>query len=399
MNAQNLKKWLAKTIGVVGITAASTLISVSAWAQFYPYYSFFNPRPVWESEDEIELMELMAKQRSYSTMTEALERAGLARELANGTYTVLVPTDRAFNKLPRDVRDNLFAPGNSRILEQVLAYHLVPGRVSERQVDAQELETLHGSTISLNGDPNANELMLNDAVASNAPLAAANDSVIVEIDKVLLPPGLILGAMPSNSPFPQTNTRQAINRSSGQEPSSSSGQTKFVCEGAIDGLPTTFAVTSRGNVPVITWYSDYFSSGGYSPQNRCEQVTSRFENFYKTGQLDYITTGVVNGQPVVCATGKDGGACTDKNVLFTLKPDSEPVATVEQLFNIRTGASSSPLFESEDDVDVVYINFQEFLNSVPAAADRSLPEREPVASPWQLEEPGQSASPPGGMNW
>lgn len=390
MKTQNFKKWLAKTIGVVGITAASTLIGVSAWAQFYPYYSFFNPRPLYENEDEIGLMELMANQRSYRTMTEALERAGLARELANDTYTVLVPTDRAFNKLPRDVRENLFAPGNSRILEQVLAYHLVPGRVSESEVYAQELETLQGSRISLNGDPNTNELMLNDAIASNTPLAAANDSVIVEIDKVLLPPGLIpLGAMPSNSAFPQTNTRRPINQSRGQQPSSSSGQTKFVCEGGTDGLPTTYAVTSRGNVPIITWYSDYFSSGGYSPQNRCEQVTARFEHFYKTGQLDYITTGLVNGQPVVCATGDNGGACTDKNVLFTLKPDSEPVATVEQLFNIRTGASSSPLFESEDDVDFVYIDFQEFLNSVPAVADRSLPEQEPAATP----------SLPGGMNW
>jgi uncharacterized surface protein with fasciclin (FAS1) repeats len=390
MNAQNLKKWLAKTIGVVGITAASTLIGVSAWAQFYPYYSFFNPRPVWESGDEIELMELMAQQRSYSTMTEALERAGLARELANNTYTVLVPTDRAFNKLPQDVRENLFAPGNSRILEQVLAYHLVPGRVSESQVDAQELETLQGSRISLNGDPNTNELMLNDAFASNTPLAAANDSVIVEIDKVLLPPGLIpLGAMPSSSPFPQTNTRQPTNRSLGQEPSSSSGQTKFVCEGGIDGLPTTFAVTPRGNVPIITWYSDYFSSGGYGPQKRCEQVTSRFENFSKTGKLDYITNGTVNGQAVICATGANGGACTDENVLFTLKPGSDPVATVEKLFNTRTSASSSPLFESEDNVDFVYIDFQDFLNSVPAVAERSLSEREPVAAP----------SPPGGMNW
>ncbi len=389
MNAQNFKKWLAKTIGVVGITAAGTLVGVSAWAQFYPYYSFFNPRPVWESEDEIELMELMAQQGSYSTMTEALERSGLARELANDTYTVLVPTDRAFNKLPRDVRENLFAPGNSPILEQVLAYHLVPGRVSEREVYAQELETLQGSTISLNGDPNATELMLNDAVASNTPLAAANDSVIVEIDKVLLPPGLILGAVPSSSPFPETNTRQPTNRSRGQAPSSTMVGTKFVCEGGIDGLPTTFAVTSRGNVPVITWYSDYFSSGGYGPQKRCEQVTARFDNFYQTGQLDYITTGLVNGQPVVCATDTNGGACTDKNVLFTLKPDSDPVATVEQLFNIRTGASSGPLFESEDDVELVYIDFQDFLNSVPAVAERSLPEREPVAAP----------SPPGGMNW
>ncbi|NEP46533.1 MAG: fasciclin, partial [Okeania sp. SIO2H7] len=332
-----------------------------------------------------------------------LAEIGPARELAADTYTVLVPTDRAFNKLPREVRDNLFEPGNSRILEQVLAYHLIPGRVREREIYAQELETLQGSTISINGNPNANELMLNDANASNTPLAAANYSVIIEIDKVLLPPGLIpLGAMPNNSPFPQTNTSLPTNPnpgSLGSGPSSIATGTKFVCEGGIDGLPTTYALTSRGNVPVITWYSNFFSSGGYTPEKRCQQVTSRFENFYQTGQLNYITTGTVNAQPVVCATGVNGGSCTGENVLFTLKPGSDPVATVEQLFNLRAGASSTPLFESEDDVDYIYIDFREFLNSVPPVADRSLPVREPVAPPSRGQNSGQPTSPPGDWNW
>jgi len=130
------------------------------------------------------------------------------------------------------------------------------------------------------------------------------------------------------------------------QPSYAQGTT-FYCGVSSDGIPTTFANTRRGRVQVVKWTSDFFTDSGYSPERRCQEVSSRFQRHHSSGQLNFLTAGYLNGQPAICA-GNSSPPCTSEKLLFTLKPGSDAAARIQQIFNISVGASNSPLFESRD---------------------------------------------------
>ncbi|MEB3342000.1 COP23 domain-containing protein [Okeania sp.] len=134
---------------------------------------------------------------------------------------------------------------------------------------------------------------------------------------------------------------------------------KFYCEQGKNGIPTTFVKTPQGTYPVIRWVSNYFLSAGYTPMTRCRQVSNKFQLFYDDERLNYITTGIVNRQPVVCVSSKNGGPC--QGVLFTLKPQQNASQTIQKLFDIRVGASTGPLYESSSRF---YLNFNDYLKSL-----------------------------------
>ncbi len=117
----------------------------------------------------------------------------------------------------------------------------------------------------------------------------------------------------------------------------------FFCNYDRSGKPTTFASTPHGVLPLVKWVSHYFAQSGYDPEVRCREVSERFDRFYRQGQLNYITTGIVNNLPVVCVATELGGPCT--GVLFTLKPNEDASRVIQQLFDVRAGASG-PLYES-----------------------------------------------------
>lgn len=139
----------------------------------------------------------------------------------------------------------------------------------------------------------------------------------------------------------------------------------FFC-GTKDGVPTTVAQTSRGDVPVIRWVSDYFSGAGYTPQKRCLEVSERFQNFYNNGMLNYITTGVINRQPVVCVAETPGSTCSE--VLFTLEKNDDPNVVMQQLFNVRIRATAAAITRGGSPVNQnqpIYIDVNDYLNKTP----------------------------------
>jgi hypothetical protein len=117
--------------------------------------------------------------------------------------------------------------------------------------------------------------------------------------------------------------------------SSQAENVSFTCAVATDNIPTTFAQTADGNVPVFKWKSNYFRPP-YTPMQRCQEVTERMNSFSGRGALDYLTSGRVNNQPVVCA----GTSCDSRgsNVLITLRPDQNPNQVLQELDANRAGA-------------------------------------------------------------
>jgi hypothetical protein len=121
--------------------------------------------------------------------------------------------------------------------------------------------------------------------------------------------------------------------------------TNFVC-GKADGVPATIARTKKGDVPIVIWRSEDLSEAGFTPQVRCRQVSARFQSMYRSGQLKYITAGVLNNMPVICATTKVNSNCSSQNLLYTLKPNSNPQQVIQRLISLRNRASSESINES-----------------------------------------------------
>jgi Circadian oscillating protein COP23 len=139
---------------------------------------------------------------------------------------------------------------------------------------------------------------------------------------------------------------------------------KFSC-GTNQGVPATVVQTSRGNITVIRWVSNVFGEQ-YGPEYRCRVVSAKFQQFHKDGQLNYLTTGIANGQSVVCVATSKGGPCS--GVLFTLKSGSDPQNTLTRLMNVRVQAGPA-LNESTAGSSAIgddrYIDMANFLSTAP----------------------------------
>ena len=141
-------------------------------------------------------------------------------------------------------------------------------------------------------------------------------------------------------------TVTAISGSSFVAPSQAlTATTNFVC-GQSEGKPATVARTKKGDIPIVIWSSEVMSEAGFTPQVRCQQVSARFQTMYRSGQLKYITAGVLNKLPVLCATTKVNSTCSQQNLLYTLKPNADPKQIIQRLSAIRNRASSRGLEES-----------------------------------------------------
>lgn len=168
---------------------------------------------------------------------------------------------------------------------------------------------------------------------------------------------------PANTCHPQANqtcNSSYPNNCNAQPPQVSpptSTAHTFFCS-TENGVPTTFVTTQGRTYPVIRWVSTYFSPHGYEPLTRCRQVSSKFQQFYNNGTLNYVTTGTVNRQPVICVSNSRDGACT--GVLFTLKPQEDANRIIQQLFDIRSGAAG-PLEESGSRI---YFDMRKYLNQL-----------------------------------
>lgn len=159
-------------------------------------------------------------------------------------------------------------------------------------------------------------------------------------------------------------------------------EARFSC-GQNKGLPTTLAKTKRGLVPVIHWKSKDFEKSGWTPEVRCQKVSRLFEQYYREGTLDYLTTArdKKTRQNVVCVAPAEGAKCT--GILFTLRSGSNPGRTLKKLMDLRVRATSDPLNET---LERVYVNMDDFLKSSPVVSENSPISPKPSASQPALED-------------
>lgn len=144
----------------------------------------------------------------------------------------------------------------------------------------------------------------------------------------------------------------------------------FFCRESFDKasgerIPVTVAWVPerKGHVYFIGWKSEYFNQGGWTPAERCQKVTQKFQEFYEQGRLNHLTSGKSNGYPIICGVINQGEICNANNQLFTVKSGSKPEEVIQRLMDISEGKSAEPLLQSSG--EQLYIPVQNFLNKSP----------------------------------
>ncbi|WP_017319451.1 fasciclin domain-containing protein [Mastigocladopsis repens] len=191
LNALATKNWFKKLACAVGIAGFSTFISFPVLAKFYPPRALFQPSahrsyPYRNSEKNI--ADTLAQNSKFVNLFDELKQAGLLETLKQpGYFTIFAPTDDAFNALPKDVFKRYSQPQNRL---RVLKYHLVSGEITAKDakdLNGRAITTVEGNQINISIDSEGT-VKLNNASGKH-PSTKTKNGVIIEIDKVLLPPG------------------------------------------------------------------------------------------------------------------------------------------------------------------------------------------------------------------
>jgi uncharacterized surface protein with fasciclin (FAS1) repeats len=144
------------------------------------------------------IVENAMNSQDHTTLVAAVKAAGLVDTLEGaGPFTVFAPTNEAFAKLPAGTVDTLLKPENKGTLTKVLTYHVVPGKVSSKELmklikaghGKAELKTVEGGTITAMSKDG--KIMLTDEKGGMATVTIADvyqsNGVIHVIDTVLMP--------------------------------------------------------------------------------------------------------------------------------------------------------------------------------------------------------------------
>jgi uncharacterized surface protein with fasciclin (FAS1) repeats len=142
-------------------------------------------------EEQQDIVSLAIATEDLSTLVAAVQAAELVETLqGEGPFTVLAPTNAAFDALPAGTLDSLLEPANQEQLQGILTYHVISGAVfSSDLTDGQEVTTVNGATLTV--EITDEGVFFVDANGGKAhvstPDVAASNGVVHIINAVLLP--------------------------------------------------------------------------------------------------------------------------------------------------------------------------------------------------------------------
>jgi uncharacterized surface protein with fasciclin (FAS1) repeats len=133
----------------------------------------------------MDIVQTAMNSTSFSVLVRALNAADMVDVLKQaGPYTVFVPADEAFAKVPVSTLNSML--NDKQQLTDLLSYHIVPGRLTAADLANQTtLKTLNGKELRVRVEDGV--VYINDAKVVQSDVQAAN-GVIHVIDTVLMPP-------------------------------------------------------------------------------------------------------------------------------------------------------------------------------------------------------------------
>ena len=132
-----------------------------------------------------------------TTLVAAVKAAGLVSTLEGpGPFTVFAPTNTAFDKLPAGTVQTLLKPENKEKLKSILTYHVVPGKLTTKELMARikegggkaMLKTVEGE--DLVAEEHGDHIELVGAKGSRATITIPNveqSNGVQVVNGVLLP--------------------------------------------------------------------------------------------------------------------------------------------------------------------------------------------------------------------
>ena len=159
---------------------------------------------------------------------------------------------------------------------------------------------------------------------------------------------------------------------------------EYVCKEVGDSAYQTTAIAGSKEVTLINWTKAV--SEEYLPAERCDIVTEKFQIFNDSENLDFLTTGRMNGENVICVAASDGDcnrSLLDNGLLFTITSGGNPGEVLLNLLNLGLAKDVPPINESTG--DRIYINVHSLIeasgsdNASPPAvsSEESLPNTSP----------------------
>jgi transforming growth factor-beta-induced protein len=131
------------------------------------------------------VVDLALANDSFSILVQAVVKANLVSALsASGPFTIFAPTNAAFQALFTTLGISGIADLSAEQLTPILTYHVVSGNVLSTQLQAGNVPTLNGSTISVSLSPAPTINGTSSIVATDVQ---GSNGVIHVINSVLLP--------------------------------------------------------------------------------------------------------------------------------------------------------------------------------------------------------------------
>ena len=110
-----------------------------------------------------------SKAPNLTTLVKAVQAADLVSTLQGaGPFTVFAPTNDAFDRAPAGFVSGLMMPANKSVLQKVLTYHVVPGRITAadlvKRINAgggtAMIATVEGENLTFKLGPNGNVMVM-----------------------------------------------------------------------------------------------------------------------------------------------------------------------------------------------------------------------------------------------
>ena len=188
-------------------------------------------------------------------------------------------------------------------LKSLVSFATVPGLVLGF---ATAQSAIFGTATSVNALP-LDSLDLNTVQQLRQVISQTNQPPEVIINEPNNP-----GSVP---PPPSTSTRSA--------------DTRFTCE-LVNGEYTVMYYPESQPNQGYPWAIPSELGGGWTPQKRCDAITSRFESYRQDGLLE-LTTDVENGYDTICVTTQLDP--TDCRLVLTVPPGQDPQLTRDLIFD------------------------------------------------------------------
>jgi uncharacterized surface protein with fasciclin (FAS1) repeats len=189
------KRTILPTAAAVAALAFAAVAATPTLAQMKEQTVTVGGAPMYPSKN---IIQNAVNSKDHTTLVAAVKAAGLVDTLqGTGPFTVFAPTNAAFAKLPTGTVDSLLKPQMKEKLVAVLTYHVLPGRLSVKDLweasnkggGKAKFKTVEGEELTV--EFKGQVLTIRDSKGNASKVTIQNvfqsNGVIHVIDSVLMP--------------------------------------------------------------------------------------------------------------------------------------------------------------------------------------------------------------------